>query len=97
MKEPVISDEARDDLAEIWATIALARNEQTADRMIGKILSSCRAKAAFPDTGQTRDEIHAGLRSFPVRPYVVYYRRHEQSILVLRVLHGRRDADRIMG
>ncbi|MDR3621238.1 MAG: type II toxin-antitoxin system RelE/ParE family toxin [Paludisphaera borealis] len=70
MKEPLISDEAKDDLAEIWATIEEARDERTADRMSRKILSSCRAKALCPDTGRSRDEILPGLRSFPVRPYV---------------------------
>ncbi len=49
MKEPLISDEAKDDLAEIWATIAEARDERAADRMNGKILSSCREKAQFSD------------------------------------------------
>jgi toxin ParE1/3/4 len=97
MKEPLISDEAKDDLAEIWAAIAEARDERTADRMLQKILASCRAKALFPDTGEARDEILPGLRSFPVRPYVVFYHRHADTILVLRILHGRRDVKRVIG
>jgi toxin ParE1/3/4 len=97
MKDPLLSDEAKDDLAVIWATIADARDERTAVRMNQKILSSCRAKALSPDTGRSRDEILPGFRSFPVRPYVVFFRRHADTILVLRILHGRRDVERIMG
>ncbi len=97
MKEPLITDEARNDLAEIWATIAEARDERTANRMNQKILASCRSKAQFPDTGQSRDEIAPGLRSTAVLPYVVFFRLEGDTILVLRILHGRRDVGRIMG
>ena len=51
MKEPLLTDEAKNDLAEIWATIAEARDERTADRMHRKILASCRSKAQFPESG----------------------------------------------
>ena len=97
MKEPLLSDEAKADLAGIWVDIAEARDERTADRMNSKILSSRRSKAQFPDTGKARDEILPGLRSFPVKPYVVFFRRHADPILVLRIQHGRRDDEQIMG
>ena len=97
MKEPLLTDEARDDLAEIWATIAEARDERTADRMHRKILASCRSKAQFPESGRMRDEILPGLRSVVVRPYVAFYRTEGDTILVVRILHGRRDVERIMG
>ncbi len=93
MKEPKLSDLAKNDLAEIWATIAAARDEQTAERMTGKILAKCRTHVQFPETGRRRDEIIPGLRSFPVRPYVVFFRAEEGTILVLRILHGRRDVE----
>ncbi len=96
MKEPSLTDEAKDDLAGIWATIAAARGERTADRMNHRILTSCRSKAQFPETGRLREEIVPGLRSFAVRPYVVFFRPEGGSILVLRILHGRRDVERIM-
>src|SRR3954463_14705410 len=70
MKEPLLTDEARDDLAEIWATIAEARDERTSDRMNRKILAACRSKAEFPETRRMRDEILPGLRSLVVRSRV---------------------------
>lgn len=97
MREPLLTDEARNDLAEIWETIAGARDERTANRMHQRILASCRSKAQFPETGRLREEIAPGLRSSVVRPYVVFFRPEGETILVLRILHGRRDVEQIMG
>ncbi|SIO23574.1 toxin ParE1/3/4 [Singulisphaera sp. GP187] len=96
MKEPLLTDEAKDDLAEIWATIADARDERTANRIHRKILDACRSKAAFPETGRLREEISPGLRCVVVRPYVAFFRPHMDTIVVLRILHGRRDVESIM-
>src|SRR5471030_225660 len=74
MKEPLLTDEAKNDLAEIWTTIADARDERTANRMNRRILASCHSKAQFPESGQSREEIAPGLRSTVVRPYVVFFR-----------------------
>ncbi len=90
MQGPTLTDEAKDDVAGIWETIAAARDERTADRMNRRIFASCRSKAQFPETGQLREEIAPGLRSFVVRPYVIFFRPDGESILVLRILHGRR-------
>ena len=96
MSEPRLTDQARDDLAALWAAIAAARDERTADRISRTILDRCRSHARMPETGRPRDEIAPGLRSFPVRPYVVFFRPEDDTILVLRILHGRRDVDRVM-
>jgi toxin ParE1/3/4 len=96
MNEPTLSDLAKDDLAEIWATIAAARDERTAERMTRKILEKCRSHAQFPESGRSREDIVPGLRSFPVRPYVVFFRAEGESILVLRILHGHRDVEGVM-
>jgi toxin ParE1/3/4 len=96
MTEPKLSDLAKDDLAEIWATIAAARDERTAERMIRRILDQCRSHSQFPESGRSREEIVPGLRSAPVRPYVVFYRAEGESILVLRILHGHRDVEGVL-
>jgi toxin ParE1/3/4 len=96
MKEPILTDQAKDDLTDIWLTIAQRRDEPTADRMNRKILKQCHSHARFPDSGRRRDDLDPGLRSFPVHPYVVFYRPQEDTILVVRILHGRRDIERIM-
>lgn len=40
--------------------------------------------------GRLRPELGSGVRSFVVENYVIYY-RHEDDVLIARVLHGRRD------
>lgn len=59
---------------------------------MSRILDKCRLIAETPGTiGQRRSEIASGLRSFPVRPHVVYFRFSATAVEVVRILHGRRD------
>jgi toxin ParE1/3/4 len=96
MNEPLLTDEAMADLEEIWCFIAGRRDESTADRIASTILGKCRSHARFPETGRSRDDLTPGLRSFPVSPYVVFYRPAKHTIQVVRILHGSRDTDSIM-
>lgn len=41
--------------------------------------------------GRARDELAAGLRSFPIGHYVLFYERVTDGIALVRVLHGARD------
>lgn len=47
--------------------------------------------ATQPHMGRLRPELMPGLRSFPVRRYIVFYLGHEDGITLLRVLHSARD------
>jgi len=96
VKEPKLTDQAKADLREIWYSIASDRDERTADRVVTQIFDKCHSHAQFPESGRLREELSRGLRSFPVRPYVVFYSPFEDTILVLRILHGRRDLKRFL-
>jgi len=95
VKEPKLTDQAKADLREIWYSIASDRDERTADRVVTEIFDKCQSHAQFPESGRLREELCRGLRSFPVRPYVVFYMPVEDTILVIRILHGRRDLTRV--
>jgi toxin ParE1/3/4 len=95
MKQPKLTDQAKDDLREIWYSVASGRDHRTADRVVTQILDKCENHAQFPEGGRLREELASGLRSFSVRPYVVFYRPFEDTIAVLRILHGRRNLKRI--
>ena len=97
MNEPKLTDQAKDDLLGIWYRIGSNRDERTADRFTAKILAKCQSHALFPHSGRLRAELSPDLRSFPVAPYVVFYRPVKDTILVVRILHGHRDIKRIMG
>ena len=59
----------------------IARLEETLRKTIG----------AFPNAGRTRPELGADVRSFPIVPYVAFYRIVGKRIEILRILHGHRD------
>ena len=54
--------------------------------------------ADHPRAGKTRDELGDGVRSMPCQSHVVFYVVTErEDVVVLRVLHGRQDADSALG
>jgi toxin ParE1/3/4 len=87
-----ISQFAEQDLEDIW--VYLAQNNQiAADKQIATILNRLPMLAQFPDMGQMRDDLGEQLRSFPVKPYIVFYTRIDGGIEVVRILHQLRDID----
>lgn len=87
---------AQFDLIEVVATIAADRPSDARrwkarlDEAIGQI-------ADFPGIGTRREELAPGMRSFPVPPFLILYRiPGDDSIEVLRVVHGARDLPHLM-
>lgn len=93
MPEVLISEQAREDLAGIWAFVA-ADNSVAADRTVDKISDHCLSYAHQPKLGEGRPNLGNSIRCFSVGMYVIYYRNAEDGIEVVRVLHGARDVDR---
>ena len=91
MKRYRLSPLAEFDLEEIWLYVAQDNGVRAADRLIDEITRRFALLATHPDAGRSRDDIAAGVRSFPVKNHIIYYRTHTQGILVARVLHGKRD------
>lgn len=46
-----------------------------------------------PGAGRDRNDIVAGIRSFPVGRYLLFYRMLADGVELVRVLHGARDID----
>jgi toxin ParE1/3/4 len=86
------TEDAETDLTEIWVYIA-TDNPAAADRTILALQDAEDRLARLPHIGRTRDELSAGLRSWPVGAYLVYYRPEAGGILTVRILHGARDAE----
>ncbi len=49
--------------------------------------------AQFPDMGKTRDDLLQGIKSFPIKPYIVYYSKIPDGVEIFRVLHQSRDVE----
>ena len=83
---------ARLDLFDIYNYIAKDEDAQ-AVKILRLIDDKCRLLATFPEMGQAQPQFIIGLRSFPIKSYVIFYQPIADGIEVLRVLHGSRDIE----
>jgi len=67
-----------------------------AERYATAFYEKGQALSRFPEMGRSRPEIAPGLHSTLVYPYVVFYRIDGDAVQILRILHGKRDLQRIM-
>lgn len=90
MKELVYAQSAKDDIAEIVGYF-VPLNEQAADDIYYAILDTTEKIAAFPLIGRSRPDLGEGLFSFPSGRYFIVYTITDTSVIITRVLDGRRD------
>jgi len=97
MADLLISPEAEADLDGVWLYIAReSQSIQRAEQFLDRFTVFFSKLARNPYLGRPRDDLRAGYRGFPIGEYVVFYRLTEANeILVLRVIHGRRDLEQI--
>lgn len=87
----VLHPDALADLDEIWEFIA-ADSLDAADRMLGEIHETIRSLVPFPRIGHVRSDLSSRpLRFHPVRDFLIAYAPEEKPLVVLAVLHGRRN------
>jgi toxin ParE1/3/4 len=86
---------ADSDLANIKRYYAESAGADVAEALTSRIVVTLeRLVSHHPRAGRARPEFGSGVRSFPVLPYVVFYRAEGNRIYVIRVLHGRRNIQR---
>ena len=90
-----LSPAAEAELDDIWYYIAKeSQSIEIADRMVDSITERFSLLATHPHLGRHRDEdLRPGLRSFSVGDYVIVYRVENDDVLILHVMHGRRDME----
>ena len=84
------SDVARGDLVDIWDYVS-PNSPKGASRILGEIYATFSMLADTPGAGRQRPELAAGMRSFPVAGYLVFYRYNTSILKIIRVLHAARD------
>ena len=97
MNEVRYTPEAAGDLQEIHDFIERGGGENHATSTIRRILHSAAQLAGMPRMGMLREHAGQQVRVFLVEPYLIYYREVEGGILLLRVIHGRRDQAQALG
>jgi plasmid stabilization system protein ParE len=87
----VLHPDALTDLNEIWEFIA-ADNPDAADRVLEEIFEAIRALVPYPQLGHSRSDLTSRpLRFQTVRSFIIAYAPDEKPLLVVAVLHGRRN------
>jgi plasmid stabilization system protein ParE len=87
----VFHPQAFTDLDEIWEFIA-EDNLDAADRVLGEIHDAIRGLVPFPHQGHRRPDLTSRpLRFQTVRDFLIVYVSDEKPLLVVAVLHGRRN------
>ena len=68
-----------------------------ANRVIDSITDHFFLLSRHPQLGRRRDnDLRRGLRSLSVSGYVIIYRPEKQDVLILHVVHGRRDIQAVL-
>ncbi len=88
----VLTDPAQADLGDIWMFLA-DQSEALAHRTVNAILKELTILEMTPMLGRSREEFGRGLRSILYKQYVVFYRVQNDTIAIIRVLHGSRDLE----
>ena len=90
---------AKADLVGITRYIARQSGDRAVGRRFAQLLrQQCRHLADLPGTlGSARPELGAGIRSFPYRGYVVFFRYGADTLEVVTILEGHRDVTGAFG
>jgi len=86
----ILTDEAKADLRSI--RIHIAKKSPKAAKTFTKELTAKLKKLADTGiTGSPRDWVRSGLRGFPYKDRCFYFRIVENKMIMVRVLHSKRD------
>jgi toxin ParE1/3/4 len=86
---------AIDDMDEIFSYIS-HDNVSSAEKLLENLNFKIGSLANFPNLGTVLSEekytlVERGFRFIVVHPYLIFYKIMEDSIIIHRILHGRRD------
>ena len=92
-----LSAKAEAELDNIWRHIAQeSGSTDVAKRIIAGITDRFHLLAAHPYSGRSRSDLRPGLRGFLAGDYLILYRIEGADVVILHVIHGRRDLPRLI-
>jgi toxin ParE1/3/4 len=94
-----ISSVAEADLDDIWLYVARASSSlEVANHLIDSITNRFPLLAKYPYLGRSRDQDFGfEARTLVVGEYVIVYYLEGKDVLILRVVHGKRDLEALFG
>jgi toxin ParE1/3/4 len=87
---------AEQDLEEIL-TFLLDLDHTAADRFVTELDALCRLLTSQPGVGRRRDDLGPSVRSRVIGFHVLFYRATDDTLTVLRIIHGSRDIPAAFG
>ena len=94
-----LAPQAEIELDEIWHyTATESGSVEIADRLIDRITECFFLLATHPHMGRQRDDLRpgAGLRSFPVGRFIIFYRIIGEDVDILHVIPAARDIEPLL-
>ena len=94
----VLSRPAQEDLTDIADYYLREAGPQVVLRILAEFKATLKQLAKNPGIGHRREDL-AGpdVLFFPVRPYMMVYRRGRSYIEIIGILHAARDLPRVLG
>lgn len=90
MSAPRYSSAAHNDLNEILHYIAVDKPD-AARAWVDKLEAKCRLISENPEMGELRPEYGEGVRSVSVGRYVIFHRRKQGCVEIVRIIPGDRN------
>jgi antitoxin ParD1/3/4 len=96
MSPPLVSVEAKQDLASIWDFIS-RDNIEAADRVEIEFYETFTSLGRMPEQGYQRTDLtKLPVRFFPLYSYLIIYEPEARPVRILAVIHGNRNLKRLL-
>jgi len=93
-KSYIISQEAIDDLENIWVYTLNKWSAAQADRYYNIIINEIEYISSNFGIGKSFEHIRIGYRASKVKSHLIFYKMYENNIIeIIRILHQRMDID----
>lgn len=88
-----ISSKAAEDLEKIWLYTYEVWSQEQADRYFNLIISEIEYITANFESGKNMEHIKVGYRASKVKSHIIFYKKIEKTVVVIRILHQRMDIE----
>ena len=85
------AETARRDLHAIGTYICGAAGEAVADVFMRRLIAKVESLRFMPMRFRVREELQSGLRALSIEKYLIFYRVMDDTVYIIRVLHGARN------
>lgn len=84
--------QAQAHLADLFRWVEAEAGAEVADRYLARIEAKCATLTAYPNRGNPREDLGAGVRTYSFeRRLVIAYRVEGDTVVILAVAHGARE------